>query len=58
MFLMVRWLVSLLLLGVALSFVLFAVTGKQQYKAHGLRVLKWTLVAAFVFFGVLIFERL
>lgn len=58
MFILVRWLVLLLLVGVALSFVLFAITGKPKYKTHGLRVLKWTLVAALLFFGVLIAERL
>lgn len=58
MFLFVRWLVLLLLLGVALSFVAFVVTGNPKYKTHGLRVLKWTLVAAFVFFGVLVMQRL
>ena len=58
MFILIRWLVLLLLVGVALSFVLYAITGKQKYKTHGVRVLKWTLVAAFVFFGVLIVERL
>ena len=57
MFILVRWLVLLLLLGVALSFVLFVITGKPKYKTHGVRVLKWTLVAAFIFFGVLIIER-
>lgn len=58
MFILIRWLVLLLLVGVALSFVLYAITGKQKYKTHGVRVLQWTLVAAFVFFGVLIVERL
>ena len=58
MFILIRWLVLLLLVGVAISFALFAITGKQKYKTHGVRVLKWTLVAAFVFFGVLIVERL
>ena len=58
MFILIRWLLLLLLVGVAISFVLFAITGKQKYKTHGVRVLQWTLVAAFVFFGVLIVERL
>lgn len=58
MFILIRWLVLLLLVGVAISFVMFAITGKQKYKTHGVRVLKWTLVVAFVFFAVLIVERL
>jgi len=58
MFLFFRWLILLLLLGVALSFVLYAITGQPRYKLHALRVLKWTLIAAFGFFAVLILERL
>ena len=58
MFIFIRWLILLLLVGVAISFVLFAITGQQKYKTHGVRVLKRTLGAAFVFFSVLIVERL
>jgi hypothetical protein len=40
------------------SFACFAVTGQARFKHFGLVVLKWTLVGAFVFFGVLIVERI
>ncbi len=53
-----RALFLLLLLAAAGCFTCFLVTGQQRYKQYGLRVLRWTLVAAFVFFGVLILENL
>ena len=43
------------------SAVLFAVhvgTGQKRYKVWGWKVLKWTLLAAFCFFAVLIAERI
>lgn len=52
-----RGAIVLLLLAAAISFALFAGTGQQKYKHFGLMVLKWTLVAAFGFFAVLIIER-
>jgi hypothetical protein len=55
--LFLRWVVLLALLSAAVSFGCFVVTGQERYKRYGLRVLKWTLVAAFAFFGVLILER-
>ena len=53
-----RWAVMLLLLAAAVSFAFFAATGQQRYKRFGLVILKWTLIAAAVFFAVLILERL
>ena len=53
-----RVLVLLLLLLSAGSFACFAVTGQARFKHFGLVVLKCTLVGAFVFFGVLIVERI
>lgn len=55
---LLRWLIFLLLLSAAVSFVCFALTGQPRYKRHGLNILKWTLVGAFGFFGVLILERI
>ncbi len=52
-----RSIVLLLLLGAALSFALFAVTGQERFKRFGLTILKWTLIAAFGFFAVLIVQR-
>jgi hypothetical protein len=53
-----RVLVLLLLLLSAGAFVCFIFTGKARFKHFGLVVLKWTLVGAFVFFGVLILEQM
>ena len=55
--LLFRWLFLLLLLGAAVSFSFYAGTGQPRYKRFGLLVLKWTLIAAFGFFAVLILER-
>ena len=56
--LLFRWLILLLLLGSAVSFAFFAATGQERYKRYGLLTLKWTLIAAFGFFAVLILERI
>ncbi len=42
----------------AALFVLYAFTGNDQYKKIGLNLLKITLAIVFVFFGVLIFQRI
>jgi hypothetical protein len=52
-----RLLFLLLLLAAGTCFVLFAVTSRPHFKRWGWVVLKWTLVAAFGFFAVLIVER-
>ena len=52
-----RWLVILLLLVAAVCFAYYAGTGRARYKRMGFVVLKWTLIAAGVFFAVLILER-
>jgi hypothetical protein len=39
------------------SFALYVGTGNPRYKVWGWKVLKWTLLAAFCFFTVLILER-
>ena len=53
-----RGLILLLLLSAVASFACFAVTGQVRFKRYGLLVLKWTLIGAFAFFGVLILERI
>lgn len=53
-----RWAVLLLLLAAGVSFAFFAATGQQRYKRFGLVVVKWTVIAASMFFLVLILERL
>ncbi|NMM06619.1 hypothetical protein [Polaromonas sp.] len=56
--LLFRWLILLALLGAVVSFMFYAGTGQQRFKRFGLILLKWTLIAAFGFFAVLILERL
>lgn len=55
--LLFRWLVLLLLLAAIVSFIFFAGTGQERFKRYGLVILKWTLLAGFGFFAVLILER-
>ena len=56
--LLFRWTMMLLLLAAGVSFALYAGTGQTRYKRFGLLVLKWTVLAALGFFGVLILERI
>ena len=53
-----RWAILFLLLLAGASFLIFVATGDSRYKAFGLKTLKWTLMAAFGFFAVLILERI
>lgn len=53
-----RWAILLLLLAAGVSFAFYAGTGQPRYRQWGLVILKWTLIAAFGFFAVLIAERL
>jgi hypothetical protein len=55
--LLFRWLILFLLLGAAVCFAFYAGTGQARYKRWGWVILKWTLIAAFGFFTVLILER-
>jgi hypothetical protein len=55
--LLFRWTVVLLLLVAVACFVFYIGTGQRRYRTWGLMVLKWTLLAAFGFFAVLILER-
>ena len=55
--LLFRWLILLLLLAAGGSFSFFIATGQPRFKRYGLKILKWTLIAAFGFFAVLIMER-
>lgn len=56
--LLFRWLILLLLLGAIVSFAFFAATGQQRFKRIGMVIVKWTLIAAFGFFAVLVLERI
>lgn len=56
--LLFRWLILLFLLAAIVSFMFYAGTGQARFKRYGLVILKWTLIAAFGFFAVLILERI
>ena len=56
--LLFRWAILLLLISSAVLFAFYAGTGQARFKRMGLTVLKWTLIAAFCFFAVLIVERI
>jgi hypothetical protein len=53
-----RWLILFLLLAAGVCFAFFVGTGDTRFKRYGLSILKWTLIAAFGFFAVLILERI
>jgi hypothetical protein len=53
-----RLVFGLLLLASVLCFAMYVGTKAPVWRARGVLLLKWTLIAAAVFFGVLILERL
>jgi len=53
-----RFLLFFLLGGAAVCFLLYMATGKPHFRRWGIAILKWTLIAGFVFFGVLIFGQM
>jgi hypothetical protein len=53
-----RLVFGLLLLGGLLCFAMYIGTRQVVWRRRGLVIVKWTLLAAFAFFGVLILERL
>jgi hypothetical protein len=53
-----RWIILVSLILCACLFFAFAITGQSKYKKIGLTAIKATLGVAFLFFAVLIFERL
>ena len=53
-----RLVFGLLLLASLLCFAMYVGTKAPVWRTRGVLVLKWTLIAAAVFFGVLILERL
>jgi hypothetical protein len=52
-----RWLILLLLLSSGVLFAVYVATGQARFRQLGWQILKWTLLAAFGFFAVLIMER-
>jgi len=53
-----RLVFGLLLLASVLCFAMYVATKAPLWRRRGVLLLKWTLIAAAVFFGVLVFERL
>jgi hypothetical protein len=53
-----RLVFSLLLLAALLSFALYIDNGQAVWRHRGMVIVKWTILAAFAFFAVLILERL
>ena len=56
--LIVRWIILLLLVGALMCFAMYVGTGEQRWRAIGVRLVRWTVVAGLGFFAVLILERL
>lgn len=56
--LLFRFVMFALLGASALCFAFFVGTGQDRYRHWGWVILRWTLVAALAFFGVLILERI
>jgi hypothetical protein len=56
--LLFRWAILLCLITAGVCFAFYAATGQARFKRIGLVTLKWTLIAAFGFFAVLILENL
>ena len=53
-----RLVVGLLLFAAVVCFALSIATGQARWRRMGIVIMKWTLLAGFAFFGVLILERL
>jgi hypothetical protein len=53
-----RTIVLLLLVAGLLCFAMYIGTGAQRWRQWGLKIVKWTVVAALGFFAVLILERI
>ena len=53
-----RFTMILLLLAVVATFVFYVATGDVRYRTLGLKIIKWAVLAALGFFGVLVVERL
>ncbi|MDO9253422.1 MULTISPECIES: hypothetical protein [Comamonadaceae] len=56
--LLFRWTLFMLLLAAGVSFAFYIGTGQVRFRQYGIVILKWTVIAALGFFGVLVLERL
>ena len=55
--LLFRLVFGLLLVAGLLCFALYIGTGQPRWRAMGIRIVKWTVIAALGFFAVLLLER-
>jgi hypothetical protein len=53
-----RWVALLLMAGALVCFALYIGTGLKHWRAMGVRIVKWTVIAALGFFAVLLVERM
>ena len=53
-----RFTMVLLLLAVVACLVFYVATGEVRFRTWGLKIMKWAVLAALGFFGVLVLERL
>jgi len=53
-----RWIVLLLLVAGLLCFAMYIGTGQKRWRAIGIRIVKWTVIAGLAFFAVLMLERM
>ncbi|UCU95107.1 hypothetical protein [Hydrogenophaga taeniospiralis] len=56
--LLFRWTIFMLLLAAGVSFAFYIGTGQARFRQYGIVILKWTVISALGFFGVLVLERL
>jgi hypothetical protein len=56
--LLFRFTIFFLLLAAGVCFAFYIGTGQQRFRIWGITILKWTVIAALGFFGVLVLERL
>ena len=56
--LLLRWTIMLLLIAAGVCFAFYIGTSQARYRTWGIVILKWTVIAALGFFGVLVLERL
>lgn len=52
-----RFTIFFLLLAAGVCFAFYLGTGQQRFRDWGVKILKWTVIAALGFFGVLVLER-
>jgi hypothetical protein len=53
-----RTLVLLLLVAALLCFAMYIGTRQERWRQWGIRIVKWTVIAALGFFAVLLLERI